>query len=99
MSYHRTRVARIDLIGHIWQPGCGVCAQTLHLSSRDEESLLEQCDGVLSRDGVQLWLDSHAGDFEYILDFCADIGSLGVIEWAAPESEWAYNDAMYPSED
>ena len=97
MSYHTIRISVIDVIGYIWQPGVGVCAQQKELSDYDERNMTDE-SGQITRESVQAWLDCYMGDFSQILDFRADIGDT-LIEWEDAESEWKYTDCMYPPED
>lgn len=71
---------RIDVIGHIWQPGAGVCAMTYRLGVEDVAGLrscIQASCGAdrdnLLRIDMQRWLDCNAGDFQDILDFHAII--------------------------
>lgn len=52
-------------------------------------------DIVRTREGVQDWLDLNAGDFSHIDDFAASI-EYDEIPWETEDSEYTYNDAMYP---
>lgn len=82
MSRYVVTVNQIEVIGHIWQPGVGVCAMTYSLSRYDLENL-----GELTRDNVEQWLMHHSGDFQEVVDFRADIG-----DW---ESPWTSEDNEY----
>lgn len=95
MPSYTVQYAEVRVIGHIWQPGIGVCAQAIRLSDYDLGNI-----GEFTRENVEDWLGCHAGDFREITDFEADgaDGSIA-IAWADEESEFAYMDAMYPSED
>lgn len=88
----------IEVIGYIWQPGTGICAMRYTLSDFDLSNMDPH-----DRDDVERWLMLHSGDFREISDFRADfhIGDESVIhEWGkGEESEFAFSDAMYPSED
>jgi len=93
MSYYRVRVSKVRVIGQIWQPGF-TCAQTYTLSANDEHNI-----GEPTRENVEDWLSTHAGDFSHIQDFEADIGDAVLIPWADPDSECVYNDCMCPNEE
>lgn len=87
----------IHVIGNIWQPGVGVCAMPFTLSDYDLRNI-----GEPTRDNVEDWLTSHAGDFSRVLDFYAslEVGNETVeIPWHDEESECTFGDCMYPCED
>jgi hypothetical protein len=71
-------------------------AQEISLSAYDLENI-----GELTRENVENWLGSHSGDFSQVIDFRADLsledGTDWVSEWAHPDSEYDFCDAMYPS--
>lgn len=92
-----TTTGRIDVIGSIWQPGIGTCAYGYSLSAYDIENMRGD-DGKIARREIQSWLDKNAGDFSNIEDFSATIDNANY-GWADEESEFAFLDAMYPSED
>jgi hypothetical protein len=87
------QVGRVLVIGEIWQPGVGPCAYSYSYSQRD---LWEY---GTSRCGILEWLGTHAGDFQRITDFTAHFANTPYVDWADPESEYTYNDCMFPSED
>jgi len=92
--------SRIEVIGHIWMPA--VVAAMNYTPSRYDVENMRDDDGRITRDGVQRWLDTHAGDFQSVDDFRADIADGDddiVIEWADPESEFTYSDCMFPAEE
>lgn len=96
MRYTVTK-QRIQVIGYIWQPGVGICAAQCDLTPYDMDSI-----GEPTRQVVQHWIDTHFGDFSEVTDFCADfhVGDKHVVlAWQNEESECAFNDAMYPSDD
>ena len=59
----------VDVLGHIWQPGVGLCHYRYNLTPSDVEQI-----GEFTRENVRTWLNSHAGDFSEIVDFQATIG-------------------------
>lgn len=93
MRYTVTR-QMVWVIGYIWQPGVGICAQDRALSSYD----LENIGNPESRGDVEQWITTHFGDFQSIEDFRADfhIGDRHIVhEWEkGEESECAYSDCM-----
>jgi len=82
----------IDLIGEIWQPGVGPCAQRINLRTYDMENI-----GEPTRENVQSWLDKNAGDFRSVTDFHAVVGEVN-LQWKDEESEQAFLDCVYPAE-
>lgn len=84
----RTVIERnfVNVIGHIWQPGIGVCAMTYTLGRYEVENI-----GDFTRENVEEWLTSHSGDFQEVLDFEATVGDKW-ISWADEESEMTYLD-------
>jgi hypothetical protein len=93
MSYYRVRVSQIHVIGRIWMPAI-MCSQTIKLSTYDESNI-----GAPTRDNVEQWLAMHAGDFQCVEDFEADIGDAPLIPWAKEESECIFNDCMFAGEE
>jgi hypothetical protein len=84
----------IEFIGKIWQPGIGPCAMRIDLSPYDLENIGENP----TRNDVSLWLDTHSGDFQSVLDFHAVVGETE-FPWENEESECTFNDCMYPAEE
>lgn len=83
----------VRVVGHIWMPWGITCAQQYTLSGYDLENV-----GEPTRENVDTWLSTHAGDFREILDFEASLevdGETVDIPWAQEESELTYNDCMY----
>ena len=92
--------SEIDVVGYIWQPNVGLCATQIRVDYQVTD--LRDDDGKITRDSVQSWLDTHAGDFSEITDFQASIecdGETVEIDWRDEESGFTFNDAMYPCED
>lgn len=91
----------VDVIGEIWQPGVGLCAQRVNLQSNDIENM-RGGSGKITRDSIERWLRIHAGDFQSITDFSASIedgeDTLD-FAWANEESECVHSDCMYPDRD
>lgn len=84
----------VELIGHIWQPGIGPCAQRIELRAYDVENIGE----TVGRESVLDWLYLHTGDFQSIDDFSAVVGGVE-IPWQDEDSEYVYNNCMYPSDE
>lgn len=95
------RKSVVHVVGQIWMPGI-TAGQTYDLDSyalgnaRDDE-------GKLTRESVQRWLDTHAGDFSSVTDFWAsledDNGETVEIPWQDEESEVTFNGCMFPEDD
>ena len=87
----------VQILGRLWMGG--TAAMDKDLSAYDLENIEDPTD----RDSVADWLAAHSGDFQEVIDFRADfhVGDKHVVhEWEKGEdSEIAYNDCMYPSED
>jgi hypothetical protein len=90
---YTVRKSVIRVIGQIWMPAT-TAATTYELDSyavgnaRDDE-------GRITRESVQRWLDTHAGDFQSVTDFEASIedGDTTVdIPWADEDSELTFGD-------
>ena len=90
---------RVQVIGKIWQPGVGICAEVKDLTDYDMSNIEDP--GNLA--DVEHWISLHFGDFREILDFRADFhwNDIQIVyEWKnGEESELAFADAMFPSED
>lgn len=82
----------IQVIGNIWMPNTQA-AYEYKLTDYDIKNI-----GKLTRENIDLWLCTNAGDFQSIDDFSANIKDTE-ISWNAEESEFAYSDLMYPCED
>jgi hypothetical protein len=102
---YTTRTSVVRVIGRIWMPST-IAAQAITLSLHDVENARDSL-GRVTRESVQRWLDSHAGDFAEIADFEASIevedewveGGTVDIPWADEESEMIYIDCMSGDED
>jgi hypothetical protein len=87
---------RVQVIGTIWMPNT-TCAMDYTLSDNDVESLRDE-NGIIERSAIAEWLDTHAGDFQSVIDFQADFGDDFVSAWENEENEMIYNDCMYGME-
>ena len=81
----------VHVIGKIWMPAV-TAAYTYDLSAHDVETI-----GEFTRENVESWLATHAGDFQSIDDFEATIGDAW-LSWNCEESESIFNDCMFPDE-
>lgn len=87
-----TRVAYVEVLGKIWMPAT-TAAHTYELTDYD----LTNIGDTFTRENVEQWLATHAGDFQSITDFHAVCGEDD-IPWKSEESENAYNDAVLSPE-
>ena len=96
MSYRViTKIIRqIQVIGKLWLPPV-TAAYDYNLRSSDVENIRAKSpDGkTITREGVQSWLNTHAGDFQTIEDFNVDIEEFES-PWSKAESEDTYIDCM-----
>ena len=96
MSYYTVEVNEIQVLGTLWIGG--TAAITYKLRSYDIKNMTNYPDAGLTRDNVEGWLDSHAGDFQGIIDFRADIGPWES-DWEKEDSEILWHDCMYGEEE
>lgn len=80
----------VDVVGGIWMPYGAKCAMRYDLTRHDVESI-----GPFTCENVAEWLTTHSGDFSSLDDFRATVGDVW-IEWEDPDSEYVFNDCMYP---
>ena len=76
------------------------CAEEMNLSQYDVENCRDN-DGNITRDSIEEWLTSHAGNFQSVQDFRASIedGENTVeIDFQSEESEITFADCFYPEE-
>ena len=91
----------VDVVGEIWQPGIGPCSYHYDLNSSAVRNIQDE-SGVITREGVEDWLGTHAGDFSHIIDFCASITVDGIdydFDFATEEGALAYADTIAEWED
>lgn len=92
---YTVRKSIVWIVGRIWMPAI-VCAQEKVLSSYDVGNIRDEA-GNITRESLEQWLCSNAGDFQSVQDFSASIedGEKTVdIPWATEEGEFAYSDCM-----
>jgi hypothetical protein len=85
----------IEVLGTIWLPYGAHATYVYRLSNYDIDNI-----GEITRENVEQWLNTHAGDFERVIDFRADIYDYRINEdievgWADPEYELEYSDITY----
>lgn len=98
------RKSVVHVLGYIWQPGCGPCGLQMDLNDYQigcmrvsEDGIVPVDVGPITRDSVQSWLDTHAGDFSSIIDFYANVenGDETVeIEWSNVDNESTFWDCV-----
>lgn len=81
----------VNVVGKGWYGQ--TIATTYNLSSYDLKNIGEE-----TRENVERWLGSHAGDFQKVEDFRAVLKN-SVVEWGTIEGELSFMDCMNPSED
>jgi hypothetical protein len=98
MATYTVHKSFIQVIGPIWMPPV-ICAMQYDLGEWEMGHFQ-----TFTREGVEVYLSSRSGDFQCINDFYADLYDPVdkkdyVIPWADPESEYTFNECMYPSEE
>ena len=88
----RVRVARVDVLGKIWMPAM-MAGTRYDLSDRDLENI-----GEFTRENLEKWLGTHAGDFQEVKDFSAVCGETE-INWSSEDNQLEFQDYMYPTPD
>lgn len=86
----------VRVLGHIWQPGVGICSMEYSPSSGDLDSMKDE-DGKITREAVETWVKSQAGDFHAIEDFMAslEVGEDTLeFEWKNEDSEAIYTSSL-----
>ncbi len=91
----------VNIIGEIWQPGCGVCAMRKDLSAYDVENIAGYASEVFDsptiiREAIEHWLSLNSGDFQSVADFSASIGATE-FPWSNEESEFTFSDCVDPA--
>ena len=103
MARYLVRHSYVDIIGGIWMPYGAVCAMRKDLNSYDIENIKAHGDGEITRDGLDQWLTCNSGDFSSVKDFRASIEdgntTIDIPFEHGEESEFTYQDCMYPAED
>jgi hypothetical protein len=92
--------ATVHIIGHIWQPGVGLCAQDQTM--RGEEADRVKYPTWVDRDAVIEWAYIASGDFQEITDVALtfhDKTETPDLDWKDEASEDIYNECMAPKED
>ena len=85
MAIYTVVTRDVFVIGRLWMGGKATCKYTLP-------------ENVPStREDIQEWLDTHAGDFQEVIDFRASIGEVE-IPFLDQENEMLYWDINDPVE-
>lgn len=85
---YTVRQSIVDVIGKIWQPGCGTCAYRYNIPAGHS---------LRTREDVANWLSTHAGDFQSVTDFAASLeaGKRTIdIPWQSQDSEVIYMECV-----
>lgn len=98
MAIYTVRRDYVEVLGTIWMPAAE-CAMRYPLTSYDVGNMTPE-DGTetdITREDVEQWLCTHAGDFQAITDFHSSIGTLD-IPWGSEDAECRFWDRMEPQE-
>jgi len=102
------RTSYVVVLGKLWMPRADASLR-VNLSDYDIENIRGYSNRdaddsdvpnlPLTREGVALWLDTHAGDFSEVTDFSASIedprdDATVTFDWSSEDSEMAYNDTL-----
>lgn len=90
MTYEPT--GTIDVLGVIWMPGVA-CFYT-YTPTVEAVAQYSKSGKIITRDAIQQWLDTHAGDFSSITDFHAEIDGL-TFDWQKEDSADTVADILY----
>lgn len=92
---YTVRKSIVRVVGRIWMPAV-IASNVITMSAYDIDNARDE-DGKITRESVEDWLGSHAGDFQSIIDFEASIedGDLTIdIPFASEDGEMAYIDTL-----
>jgi hypothetical protein len=97
-------INEIRVVGTAWMGG--TCVMDYRLTESDVCNAMDEDEGCHTRESVQSWLDTHAGDFQSIDDFTYDFTlSTGgmyidiVGDWKSEDNEMIYNEYMFGDEE
>ena len=97
---YMVRKSFVQVVGTIWLPPV-TAATTYPLRQYDIDNARDDA-GAITRESVEQWLYTHAGDFQSIDDFSASIedGEDTIdIPWESEDAECTFYDCMYPEGD
>jgi hypothetical protein len=93
-------ISYVRVIGHIWQPGFGICAMEYRLNDyhvgcarETTGDTLPVSEGPITRESLQRWIDTNTSDFSSVEDWSASIENNGVtveFDWEKEDSEVTY---------
>ena len=86
----------VQVVGKGWYGQ--LIATEISLSPYDYENIADMDEANFTRENVEGWLATHAGDFQEIDDFFATYGNTN-LDWASEEGEFAYQDMVNPNEE
>ena len=90
---YTVRKSIVMIVGKIWMPQI-TAGMTKELSQYDVDNCRDE-DGKITRESVEDWLGTNAGDFSKVADFYASIedgDTTVIIPWADEESESVWCD-------
>ena len=97
---YNARKSFVLVLGCIWMPNA-LAATEYPIQDSDIQNMTDD-SGIITRESFNLWLDSHSGDFQSIVDFRASIstpdGKDYDFDWLEEDSEVTFNDCMYGEE-
>ena len=88
MARYTVVTKEVHVVGRGWYGQ--TIAYSYELSAYD----IENIDDLTNRELVFQWLDTHAGDFSCVDDFCVDVDEYNS-GWGTEDGEIAFNDCMY----
>jgi hypothetical protein len=102
---YTVRTSYLDVLGKMWMPHV---TASLHipLNGYDIDNIIgysneanDSAKNGITREGVELWLNTHTGDFSEITDFTGSIehpatGETIDFEWSTEDNEMAYYDTL-----
>lgn len=86
----KTRLAYVTILGRLWMGG--IASIHKDLSDYDLGNI-----GEFTRENMEDWLTSHAGDFQEVIDFMAVCGKEE-IPWSSEDNEMTYLDTISDGE-
>jgi hypothetical protein len=95
---YTVRVSVVQVLGRIWMPSADA-AMAYTLTTHDVDNVRLYGSGKITRQSVEGWLNTHAGDFASITDFSASIESgedTIDIPWRDEDNMLTYSDLTSP---
>ena len=97
MSYKTTTIRHIEVVGTIWMSTTKKASMVYELTHYDAE-IIKGDSSEITRKGVRDWLGTHAGDFQSIIDFHADIADFDS-PWEDEANELFFFESQYGTEE